>query len=165
MKSLETINSIIGNQTIAITSYDSLNSDYEGFNFQLNELNYKVRIGKKTPKKQGYFTVIWIKDTEGNNIPYSEALFPDYLVVVISDSSKEGIFVFPKYVLIQNGIIKSENNSTKGKMGFRVYTPWDIGLNSTAVKTAQWQKNYFYEVNDGVLGAFQNFEGRYKLEK
>lgn len=154
MKSVETINSIIKDDQIKITSYDQLNIDYDGFNFRHNNKNYKVRSAKKTPKKSGYFTVVWIKDNNHNNIPYSESQFPDFLVIIILDVKKKGMFVFPKDVLLKQGIIRSTNNPNTGKMGFRVYTPWDSSLNQTATKTFKWQVNYFYEINDNTKNIF-----------
>lgn len=117
-------------------------------------MNYKVRLAKKTPKKSGYFTVVWIKDNNHKNIPFSESEFSDFLVVTIFDISRKGIFVFRKHVLVKQGIIRSANNSNKGKMGFRVFTPWDNLLYPTATKTFKWQVDYFYEINDSTVNAF-----------
>lgn len=160
MKSLEIINSLLKDNPIEITHDDPLNIDYEGFNFRYNNMKYKVRSAKKTPKKSGYFTVVWIKDNDYKNIPYSESAFSDFLIVTIFDCNRKGIFIFPKEVLVKQGIIRSANNSNKGKMAFRVYTPWDDSLNPTAAKTLKWQVDYFYEINDrteNILELTQNF--------
>ena len=34
----------------------------------------------------------------------------------------------------------------EGKRGFRVYPPWDTATNKQAVKTQQWQLDYYYEI-------------------
>ena len=57
-----------------------------------------------------------------------------------------GQFVFPKNILLEKNILKSD--STKGKMGIRVYPFWDIPTSTTAIKTQQWQLKYFFEVTD-----------------
>lgn len=138
--------SVNDNQRIEISSYDNLNSDYDGFNFKYNDKIIKVRTAKKTPKKSGYFTVIWIKDKNMKNCPYSENDLFDYLAVVINNQDQKGLFLFPKKVLIDKGILSSSKH--KGKMGFRVYTPWDTCLNTTARRTYSWQVNYFQNCKD-----------------
>ena len=148
MKSLQTIHLIMRNRVIAITDNDPFNINYEGFNFQCDSLHYKVRSAKKTSKKAGYFTVAWVKNDLGANVPYSEADFTDFLIVLIDDDNKKGLFLFPKLVLTQKGILSSEIHSSKGKMGFRVYTPWDFDLNPTAQQSFKWQRDYFYEIDE-----------------
>ncbi len=84
-----------------------------------NLINFKSRLAKKTPKKQGYFVVIWKKDSLNKNIPFNENDIGDYLVVNILDNNNEGQFVFTVSILIEKGIIQSKKS--KGKMAFRVY--------------------------------------------
>lgn len=33
-------------------------------------------------------------------------------------------------------------------MGIRVYPSWDISTSTTAIKTQQWQLEYFFKVTD-----------------
>jgi len=52
--------------------------------------------------------------------------------------------VFPKSVLIEKGILSTSKKD--GKRGFRVYPIWDKTISQQAVKTQNWQLNYFFEV-------------------
>jgi hypothetical protein len=45
---------------------------------------------------------------------------------------------------VEKGIISS--NGKEGKRGIRVYPPWDIATNRQAIKTQNWQTNYFMTV-------------------
>jgi len=51
------------------------NEDYESILIKTKyDQKYKrCRLAKKTPKKEGYFTVFWKKDQENKNIPYTES--------------------------------------------------------------------------------------------
>ena len=37
-----------------------------------NQEYKRCRLAKKTPKKEGYFTVFWKKDQDNKNIPYTD---------------------------------------------------------------------------------------------
>ena len=52
-----------------------------------------------------------------------------------------GVFIFPKTVLHQNGILSDDKKD--GKRGIRVYPPWDLTTNKQAQKTQLWQIDYF----------------------
>ena len=49
------------------------NEDYESILIKpKDDQEYKrCRLAKKTPKKEGYFTVFWKKDQDNKNIPYT----------------------------------------------------------------------------------------------
>ncbi len=117
------------------------NSDYCGCFIVNQETTYRVRVAKITPKKIGQFVAIWEKDEKGNNVAYSESSFPDCLVVYCFNQQMVGCFKFPKDVLKQQNILKTETQ--KGKMGFRVYPPWDKPIAKQALKTQAWQVPYF----------------------
>lgn len=144
MKSFEMLNALIPSDTNLSIVKDPFNHEYEGFTFTYLEETYKSRLAKKTPTKAGYFVVAWIKDDSNNNIPYHADVFSDYLIIFISDENHKGYFKFPKSILIEKGILQS--HSHKGKMGFRVYTPWDENLNKTATNTYKWQSRYLYNL-------------------
>ena len=131
---------------LPVTTLDTWNGDYEGIYFVIDSIKYHSRIGKKTSKKSGYFTTFWTKNLSGTNSPYTAAMDIDYLIIAILDGDKKGLFVFPKTVLIQKGILTSTTH--KGKMGFRVYAPWDVNLNKTATTTASWQQQYFVDFSE-----------------
>ena len=57
-----------------------------------------------------------------------------------------GQFVFPKSVLIAKGIIST--TTKEGKRGFRVYPSWDVAKSKQAIKTQQWQLDYFWILNE-----------------
>lgn len=57
-----------------------------------------------------------------------------------------GKFVFPKDVLLEQGILKHHHQP--GKMAFRVYPTWDSVTSKQAMKTKQWQSRYFDELRD-----------------
>lgn len=100
-----------------------------------NSLSFRSRLAKKTPNKKGYFLTIWIKNEDNNNRPFNKEESPEFLLVIIKDENKEGIFMFPKDVLANKGII---SDAKRGKMAFRVYPSWEVGLNTTARKTQEW---------------------------
>lgn len=129
-----------------ILNKDSWNSDYEGMQITFNLINFKSRLAKKTPKKQGYFVAIWKKDAFNKNTPFTEDDIGEYLVVNILDNNNEGQFVFPVSVLIEKGIIQSENS--KGKMALRVYPPWVKDLNKSAMVSQKWQTEHFYKMGE-----------------
>lgn len=138
MISIEFINELFINNIII--DYEDDNKDYEGILFENNDQIYRSRVGKKTPKKQGYFTTFWRKDNN-TNVPYSINDVFDYLIIFIIDNDKLGYFKFPKEVLLEKGIIKSLHKP--GKMGSRFYTPWCFDLNNTEKRSQLWQTKYF----------------------
>lgn len=128
---------------------EQYNRDYEAVAFKYNNLTVKSRIGKKTPEKTGYFTTLWTKNESDENRPLNEDEMSDFLMVGIQDGEHEGVFIFPKDVLVEKHYISSDN--VTGKMGFRVYTPWNEDLNATAQKTFDWQKDYFVNFKDVMI--------------
>ena len=61
------------------------NEDYESILIKpKDDQEYKrCRLAKKTPKKEGYFTVFWKKDQDNKNIPYTDEDLGDELVIVV----------------------------------------------------------------------------------
>lgn len=141
MQSLNNINKVFNNIDTIIV--DQFNDMYEGFSFQYEGKLYHSRLAKKTPTKDGYFVTFWKKDN-GKNKSYSISDNFDFLIINIIDDYKKGIFLFSKETLIDNNIIKTD--IFKGKMGFRVYSIWDVTLNKLAGKTKAWQIKNFMEI-------------------
>lgn len=121
------------------------NKEYEGYQFTIDNLSYRSRLAKTTPKKKGYFVAFWEKNAENNNQAYEFTTSPDYTIIAIDDYHKKGLFIFPKEVLLKQKILK--NDTQKGKMAIRVYPTWEKELNPTATKTQAWQINYFNDLS------------------
>jgi len=52
-----------------------------------NQAYKRYRLEKKTPKKEGYFTVFWKKDQDNKNIPYTDEYLGDELNWLLSSST------------------------------------------------------------------------------
>lgn len=102
-------------------------------------------LGKKTPKKEGYFTVFWKKDQDNKNVPYTNEDLGTELIIVVTDKDKVGLFIIPKEVAIHKKIFSATN--CKGKMSMRFYSPWCTNLNKTALATQKWQLKYYREID------------------
>ena len=88
---------------------------------------------------------IWKRNQDGVTEPFHIQDDFDFIVITAKNGDNFGQFIFPKAVLGDKGII-STNNKT-GKRGIRVYPPWDIVTSKQAVKTQNWQTNYFIKIN------------------
>lgn len=120
---------------------ETQNKEYEGATFYIDNISFRSRLAKLTPKKKGYFVAFWEKDSNGSNKPFSYSESPENLIIVILEEQLSGYFVFPKDVLLNKGILKGTNS--KGKMAIRVYPSWEQNLNKTASMTQKWQTKYF----------------------
>lgn len=110
------------------------NSDYDGCVFKLSSKTIRFRSSKITPKKIGQFVAFWEKDINNKNRPFLFEQSPELFVITSFKNDNDfGQFVFPKEVLLKNNILRS--NSTKGKMGIRVYPSWDNPTSKQAVNT------------------------------
>lgn len=151
---LEHINEVIykPNQLIInSTVEEKQNSGYAAGRFELSCKSairtVRFRVAKQTPSKIGQFVTFWEKDSESINKPFQYNQSPDLLVITaFKNDTTLGQFVFPKDTLLKNNILKS--HTTKGKMGIRVYPSWDKPISKTAIKTQNWQLDYFFTVND-----------------
>ncbi len=60
-KSIELIQKIVlklENHSITNLEFEKYNSDYEATKFKIDEISYRSRLAKLTPKKKGYFVVL-----------------------------------------------------------------------------------------------------------
>lgn len=142
---IENIVSGINNSTISKVITEDQNKDYEGMLIQIENNMYRSRLAKVTPKKSGYFVVFWEKDENDKNQPYRYADSPDKIIITIIDNDLRGQFIFPKSKLLEKGILTDE--TSKGKMGIRVYPSWVKGLNKTAAQTQKWQQHFFVDLS------------------
>lgn len=130
---------------IAKVTSDGEGTKYDACQFELNGMKVICRSAKITPKKIGQFVTCWKRNEEGITEPFSETDRIDFYVINVTLENRLGQFVFPKSVLINNGIMTTEKKD--GKRGFRVYPEWDKVQSKQAVKTQKWQLNYFFEID------------------
>jgi len=124
---------------------DTESKDYSGCGFTLCDLKIKFRTAKITPTKTGQFVTIWKRNEKGETTPFdSEDVFDFYLISASKDDDK-GIFIFPKKILINKGIVS--NGKKVGKRGIRVYPSWDLTESKQAKATQKWQIEYFLDIS------------------
>lgn len=114
--------------------------------FVINDFIIEHRVAKITPKKIGQFVSIWKRDAYGKTAPFSINDSLDFLIISLKEKDKMGQFIFPRKILIEEGIIESKDK--KGKMGIRVYPPWVKPENNQAIKSQKWQILFFYDFNN-----------------
>lgn len=148
MHSLKLIEDIFCPFKIENIKLEKQNTDYEGFLFNMNQIVYRSRLAKLTPKKKGYFVAFWEKDDKQKNQAFDFKESPEKLLISIIDGSKKGLFIFPKTILLEQSILKTD--SQKGKMAIRIYPSWETDLNPSATKTQKWQIPFFIDLTDGV---------------
>jgi hypothetical protein len=146
--------------TIQIQEAES--AEYNACHFTLNDLAIRFRTAKITPTKTGQFVTLWKRQRSGTIAPFD---ISDPLDIVIISARKEslfGHFVFPKSVLCEQGILTA--NGKEGKRGFRVYPPWDNTTNKQAIKTQNWQLNYFIDLSNYLTTNFENIKKLYDIK-
>jgi len=127
--------------------------EYSGFNFMANHLKIKFRVSKTTPTKTGQFVTLWKRNEKGETTPFElNDNFDFYLIASFKDSFS-GIFIFPKKILSEKGIL-SEGKKL-GKRGIRVYPAWDVTESQQAKKTQAWQTAYFMEFSNDKMKMLQ----------
>ena len=124
----------------SVISHDE-SKQYSAGSFFLNDTKIIYRKSKHTPKKQGQFVTFWKRSAAGPIEPYHENDDFDFFVVNCYSDNDVGLFIFPKFILVQKGIISSKLK--EGKRAFRVYPIWEKALNKQALKTQSWQSDYF----------------------
>lgn len=120
-------------------------SEYGALNFSINGKSCKFRVGKLTPKKQGFFFTIWKREKGGVIQPYEEKDPIDFFVFSIHTEKHFGQFYFPKGLFLQKKVLSSK--SFEGKRALRVYPPWVEPTSKQAKNTQDWQKKYFLEIS------------------
>jgi hypothetical protein len=120
---------------------------YEKCAFNLNSRCILFRVAKITPTKIGQFVTLYKRQHDNSPIqPFDESDGIDLVVVCARDRHHFGHFVFPKSVLLQQGIFSK--NGLGGKRAIRVYPPWDKAINQQAKKTQAWQLKCFLNVSE-----------------
>lgn len=122
---------------------ENQNKEYFGARFRLNNHSIRFRKGKITPTKAGLFVVAWEKDSNNKNKAYSYDDTTEYFIIECENEFRCGFFIFHKDVLLKHKILSSDKQV--GKMGFRVYPPWDCLKSAQALNTQEWQREYFID--------------------
>lgn len=124
---------------------DRESSEYSGCSFMLDRLNIKFRTSKITPTKTGQFVTIWKRNMEGETAPFDSGDPYDFYLISASRDNNRGIFIFPKEVLVEKGILS--HGKKMGKRGIRVYPSWDPAESKQATATQKWQTAYFLDLS------------------
>jgi len=118
--------------------------EYGACTFTVNSLVVIGRNAKQTPKKTGQFVTIWKRADNGPTQPFSASDSFDFFVINTRKGDHFGQFVFPKAALIKHRIISEP--SVRGKLGMRVYPPWELAESKQAMKTQGWQLEFFLRI-------------------
>lgn len=132
--------------------------EYSACTFELDGKKIIHRASKITPTKIGQFVTLWKRNQDGKTQPFDFNDEIDFVIITARNDKHFGQFIFPKKVLADKGIISQ--NDKPGKLGFRVYPPWDKPNNKQAEKSQNWQTNYFLTINEDV---FMDFDLAKKL--
>jgi len=123
--------------------------EYCAAQFELNNSKIIFRKSKITPTKIGQFVTLWKRIDEKPIQPFSSTDDFDFVIINCKTPIHFGQFVFPKTILEEKGYL--QNQSKKGKLGFRVYPSWDKTENKQAQQTQNWQLNYFIKTPISIL--------------
>ena len=119
-------------------------SEYCAYRFEINKQKILFRSAKITPTKMGQFVTLWKRKNEKSCIePFEISDNIDLFVINVKTETNFGQFVFPKSVLVEQGIITDKK---EGKRGIRVYPIWDLTESKQAKKTQKWQLDYFINI-------------------
>lgn len=154
IEELRTIEEQIFNQldlSVSNLQADLECEEYAGYNFKLNNYNIKFRKAKVTPKKRGKFVTLWKRNPDQETEPFDIKDNFDFYIIACKEKENFGIFIFPKQILHVKQILSDPFR--KGKRGFRVYTNWDFPEGKQALKSKEWQAEYFIN-----LGTNKNLE-------
>ncbi len=120
-------------------------TEYGAFEFDLNNQHVKFRVAKITPTKVGQFVTLWKRIENGPIQPYDITDPIDLFIISVRNAEHFGQFVFPKAVLLTQGVLAK--NGKGGKRALRVYPSWDKTDSPQAKKTQDWQLLYFFEID------------------
>ena len=129
-------------------------AEYGACRFGLNGKNIVFRIAKTTPTKIGQFLTIWKRPTPDAEIaPLDINDNIDFVVVCVSDGTLHGQFIFDQKILLAKGVMSK--NGKGGKHAIRVYPAWNKPIAKEAIKTQQWQLQYFFAMTSDKNAALQ----------
>ncbi|KYG74916.1 hypothetical protein EV198_0574 [Roseivirga ehrenbergii] len=133
--------------------------EYGACTFLLNGLQIVSRNAKVTPTKIGQFVTLWKRLNNGPIQPFDTSDQIDFVVVNVRSENQIGQFIFPKKVLIEKGVFSTA--SKEGKRAIRVYPLWDKPTSKQALKTQQWQLDYFLLIDEGGQTDIQHAQKLY----
>lgn len=117
-------------------------AEYGATRFGLNGHTIVFRVAKTTPTKIGQFVTIWKRPTSDSIIaPLDIDDGVAFVVVSVFDATHRGQFIFDRKILVSKGIMAI--NGKGGKRAIRVYPPWVKPVAKEAIRTQQWQLDYF----------------------
>ncbi|MCX5923915.1 MAG: MepB family protein [Candidatus Dependentiae bacterium] len=119
--------------------------EYSACRFIINNKQAHFRVAKITPTKIGQFVTLWKRTASGPIAPYDESDSIDLWIISVYSGNHFGQFIFPKSVLLKQGILSK--NGIGGKRAIRVYPPWDKAESKQATETQVWQLNYFLDLD------------------
>jgi hypothetical protein len=120
--------------------------EYGASSFRVDGLLIQYRVSKITATKTGQFVTIWKRNAQGSTQAFEASDELDFMLISSRDKEQLGLFLFPKSVLIDKGIVATKHQA--GKRGIRVYPPWDKPTSKQAEKTQQWQTKYFLTIDN-----------------
>ncbi len=128
---------------VGITHYseDTESKEYQACRFVLDGQRVICRTAKITPTKIGQFVTLWKRNHMGKTCPFDATDELDLIIINCRSVDHAGYFIFPKSVLLSKGILSAPGKV--GKMGIRVYPPWDKADNPQAMRTQAWQLEHF----------------------
>jgi hypothetical protein len=124
---------------------NSESKEYSACTFKLNHQKIIYRASKITATKTGQFVSVWKRNESGITEPYDFGDPFDFIIITCIKEKQLGQFIFSKQTLAEQGIINYNGNH--GKRGLRIYPPWDEAENKQAMKTQQWQKEFFVDIS------------------
>lgn len=139
-------------KSVSINNFQKENEseEYNACRFTVNNHRIVFRTAKITPKKVGQFVTFWKRNPEKGIIEPFESNDPfDFFIIEASNEQHDGIFLFPKPLLVEKRIISSPTK--EGKRALRVYPPWDEVISNQARLTQSWQSKHFYSLEDDIL--------------
>lgn len=101
------------------------------------------RVSKITPTKNGQFVTLWKRPAGGRIVPLAVDDNIDFVMISVIDGDRYGLFLFPRDILIAQGIFSSIKYP--GKLAIRVYPAWIVPESKQAAASQLWQNKYFFE--------------------
>lgn len=115
----------------------------------LHEYFVRLRIAKITPTKTGQFVTLYKRIGNGPIMPFDQSDEIDFIIIFVIKNEQKGFFIFPKSVLIAQGVFSQ--HGIGGKRAIRVYAPFDVVESKQARATQAWQVRYFIMIqHDGL---------------
>ncbi|QDL52968.1 MepB family protein [Rhodoferax aquaticus] len=134
-------------------------AEYAAHHLQINARSVRFRFAKITPTKGGQFVTLWKRSAVNPQAPAAHTpIAPfdasdavDVVVVSARAGALWGLFVFPKAVLVAQGVFARAG--VGGKRALRVYPAWDACPSRQAQKTQDWQLRHFIDLSKGMASA------------